>query len=700
MREELYFKTDTLPDEIPVLFTNKNLYQHFNKNQINILNSKDESLEKLSGLSTVPYYFYISKNDHTKRKMSLLHPISQILMFNYILRYEQLIATFSNESKFSVRSPIVKNIPIYRTSDKDKLLDRLEQEFSFSRDTYITSEEDEKFFYSYFSYKPFANITDLYKSPKFTRSKYKYKYFVKLDIQNFFPSIYTHSLAWGIFGDKSLAKTYRSNKTLFGNATDIICQKINFNETNGIVVGPEFSRIIAELLLTSTDKNLFFNLDNIGIKHKEDYLIFRYLDDYFLFTHTKENALKIEETLAAELDKFNLKLNSSKRNVQEKPFDITNHGIVELKNAFTIFNYNKALFEERNATKNNTFEYEIKNQENPFFSKWMNNIWSDLYNNIELIAINNPNDKVPLIKYYLKKIRNYIPTNTINIYNLIYIIEINSNIYSLSINTSSTNALILIYTKVIQNLKSKLTNKRNLLDNSLKKIEIINCSMDVTFESLENEMQVLEELDREVEQLNIEIQKKENYLEKISEKIYQNIFSLLNDNFNDLNEMYELIVFLKSLDRRLPSTFLIKIIQHYSKNYFILCSVAYYILNDSNEKVNEQYKTVIKVLWSNIQNYEKRYISKGTNSKSLDAEYFYIINDFSYYPGFNDIQRSDLRQAIEADWKILNNNFISIFKKLASSSYYDWNKKIENFLREIAKKSIIAPSSKKGSYGN
>ena len=76
---------------------------------------------------------------------------------------------------------------------------------------------------------------------------------MKFDVQNFFPSIYTHALSWAIFGEKPLAKKLRTVSSAFGNATDVICQRINFNETNGIVVGPEFSRVMAELLMTRID---------------------------------------------------------------------------------------------------------------------------------------------------------------------------------------------------------------------------------------------------------------------------------------------------------------------------------------------------------------------------------------------------------------------------------------------------------------
>lgn len=687
MREELYFKTDTLPEEIPILFTNRNLFYNFKKKNIGEW-GKDKNLNQLSSLSIIPYYFYIPKKDNTNRRMSLLHPISQILMFNYILKYEQLICSFADESEFSVRSPINRNIPVFKESDRKKLLYKLDQEFSFSKDTHITSEEHLESFYSYFSYKPFSRITDLYQSPKFIRAKHKYKYFLKLDIQNFFPSIYTHSLSWGIFGEKSLAKKYKGEKNLFGNATDLICQKINFNETNGIVVGPEFSRIISELLLTSIDKKVYSLLEEKELYLKENYLIFRFLDDYFLFTNTKEDALNIEHTIEIVLDKFNLKLNSSKRNIQEKPFDIVNHGIVELKNAFTIFQYNNAICDkDYEVYKNN--RYRLVDSENiedmEFFYGKRNTVWTDLYNNIELIIINNPYEKSTLVKYYLKRIRSLLPSNNIHIYNLLNIIEINSNIYSLSINTGSTESIILIYTKIIQK------HKKRIYSLTKKKVAVID-ELTATNTTLEDtDEKLIKKIENEILALN-------EYMEKINEKIYQNSYFLLKTNLDNLDEMYELIVFLKSLDSKLPSTFLIKIIKKYNKNYFILCSVAYYILNQTHDGIDNPYKTVIKILWSTINEYDESYISKGTKTKILDAEYFYIMNDFSHYPGFPTDKQTKIKREIEKSYKELGGNYEDIFKKITQSSYYDWKKEIKDFLREVAKKSIISNKVKKANY--
>ena len=46
--------------------------------------------------------------------------------------------------------------------------------------------------------------------------------------------------------------------------------------------------------------------------------------------------------------------------------------------------------------------------------------------------------------------------------------------------------------------------------------------------------------------------------------------------------MYDLIIFIKTLDKKLSSTFLCKIIEEYRDSYFVMCSVGYYILNEKS----------------------------------------------------------------------------------------------------------------------
>ena len=83
--------------------------------------------------------------------MSLLHPIAQLQTFAYILRYDQLIVSFCKKSEFSVRCLIIRNQPVYNyTKSQQATWKRMDEEFSFSKDTVVTTEEDVIYFTSFF----------------------------------------------------------------------------------------------------------------------------------------------------------------------------------------------------------------------------------------------------------------------------------------------------------------------------------------------------------------------------------------------------------------------------------------------------------------------------------------------------------------------------------------------------------------------
>ena len=58
--------------------------------------------------------------------------------------------------------------------------------------------------------------------------------------------------------------------------------------------------------------------------------------------------------------------------------------------------------------------------------------------------------------------------------------------------------------------------------------------------------------------------------------------------------MYDVIIFIKTLEKNLSSTFLCKIIEQYKDSYFVMCTIGYYILNVGSYGVIKGYLTVQK----------------------------------------------------------------------------------------------------------
>lgn len=139
---------------------------------------------------------------------------------------------------------------------------------------------------------------------------FKYKYYAKLDYKACFDSIYTHAFTWIIERNVVDAKA-ASNSHLFVTI-DRILQNINGRSSNGIVVGPEFSRMMAEILLQHIDSEMCLSLEKDGICYNVDYVAFRYVDDIFLFANQSQILDQILAKYKTIAERYLLRLNELK----------------------------------------------------------------------------------------------------------------------------------------------------------------------------------------------------------------------------------------------------------------------------------------------------------------------------------------------------------------------------------------------------
>lgn len=139
----------------------------------------------------------------------------------------------------------------------------------------------------------------------------RYEYFVETDITNFYPSIYTHSLAWALHGKQ----TSRDDDAfdLFGNKIDKLFQNANDGCTNGLAIGPVVSDLFSEVLLAAIDAKASSELDGM------DFLGVRFKDDYKILCRSKSDADTIMKTLQRQTRYYNLSLNEGKTVILELP---------------------------------------------------------------------------------------------------------------------------------------------------------------------------------------------------------------------------------------------------------------------------------------------------------------------------------------------------------------------------------------------
>lgn len=146
------------------------------------------------------------------------------------------------------------------------------------------------------------------------------RYFVRTDVSNFFPSIYTHSISWALH-TKPIGKTLRAFSDNLGNKLDIAIRNGQEGQTKGVPIGPDTSFLMAELIATTLDSALV---------HKVGTNYYRYVDDYEFGCSTAQETDNVLGVLQEVLEEFELALNSSKTSIVELPANIDPLWIHEL----------------------------------------------------------------------------------------------------------------------------------------------------------------------------------------------------------------------------------------------------------------------------------------------------------------------------------------------------------------------------------
>ena len=190
-----------------------------------------------------------------------------------------------------------------------------------------------------------------------------------LDISQFYPTIYTHSIPWAILGKEKAkrlfkisisdqsrwdslvtndidAKAYRS-----ADFIDMLVRNCNDRQSVGLCIGPDTSFILAEVIANRIDKEIHTSLSSIP--HSGT----RYYDDYYFYFNSRneaENALKKIQQIFYE---FQLETNENKVSISDLPFNYIevwseqfDRFNFELIDKYTLRNYFSIL---NNAITNN-----------------------------------------------------------------------------------------------------------------------------------------------------------------------------------------------------------------------------------------------------------------------------------------------------------------------------------------------------------
>lgn len=155
---------------------------------------------------------------------------------------------------------------------------------------------------------------------------------LKLDIAQFYPAIYTHSIPWAILG-KEKAKRYfnisqtdkpqwesllRSSKDAneyrSADYIDKLVRNCNDRQSIGLCIGPDTSHILAEVIGNRIDLEIDKRLKNIP--HSGT----RYYDDYYIYLNSVNEAENALKTIQQVLYEFQLETNENKVSIKQLPF--------------------------------------------------------------------------------------------------------------------------------------------------------------------------------------------------------------------------------------------------------------------------------------------------------------------------------------------------------------------------------------------
>jgi len=144
------------------------------------------------------------------------------------------------------------------------------------------------------------------------------KFSLRTDIARFYGSLYTHSIPWALDG-KIAAKQSRHGG--LANDLDEAMRDLQAGQTLGIPVGPDASLVVAELVASTIDQELYTK----GLRG------FRFMDDFefgFATRIAADAALAVIEEVLAQ---YELAINLAKTSIEPLPIELERAWIAEIR---------------------------------------------------------------------------------------------------------------------------------------------------------------------------------------------------------------------------------------------------------------------------------------------------------------------------------------------------------------------------------
>ena len=269
----LLLQSHYLADEFPSVLTTAN-FAKFCEEKLASLSPLPDLLKRVTRYGT----FSAPRTTSTRRVLALPHPASQLALSRII-----------TENLADIRKTIRScTLSLYNT-DADFAHNRL-----------------------------FVGVDFKARGVREAEVLSRYPYILKADIANFFHTIYSHSLPWAVLGKQPVKDVLELRNDLrrktfdesWPNRLDTAIQRGNSRETFGIPVGPDTSRMVAEILLSG----IYADASLSGmLKGQEGY---RLVDDFFIGFDDEHAARRCLDALRRVLWEYNLHLNENKTDIK------------------------------------------------------------------------------------------------------------------------------------------------------------------------------------------------------------------------------------------------------------------------------------------------------------------------------------------------------------------------------------------------
>jgi hypothetical protein len=249
-----------LPENVPPAFRTSDVADH-------LIETWDDDWWSQSDSCVRPAVFNASKRGITRRTFSFVHPVTMRDATQFVVSRWPAIQEFFSKSDLSLSVPHI-------SSTGERALE-------------ITT-------YGQLEAERISRLSH-------------YRFIAKTDISRFYHSIYTHSLSWAFHGKKQAKgdRNPKSEKTFF-NRADFILRCGQDGQTIGIPVGPDTSRVFAEVIATAIDVEFRERHESSAIS------VLRYVDDVWIGANSHAEAERALWRYREAIREFELDINENK----------------------------------------------------------------------------------------------------------------------------------------------------------------------------------------------------------------------------------------------------------------------------------------------------------------------------------------------------------------------------------------------------